>query len=77
MYFVRVLLISEKVCEHNMKKALTVKQLIKQLKKFPQDATVRIFDKQLCPDADYYVIQAECQSYNSANEVDLLLKREN
>jgi len=59
-----------------MSKALTVKQLIKQLQKCPQDATVRIFHTELCPDADFYIVTAEYDQDNAANEVTCLLQQE-
>ena len=56
------------------KKHITCSELIEQLQKYPKDATVRIYNEEICPDADFFVVSVDYQTYNEANEVDLYVE---
>ena len=56
---------------------MTVKELIKQLKKFPKDATVCSYDTTETVEQDvndFRVISCEYDAENEANEVTLYIK---
>jgi hypothetical protein len=56
--------------------AMSVSDLIARLEQLPHSASVRIFDTELCPDADYYITSADYDVTNEANEVTLFVTHE-